>query len=166
MLRYRRHRSAHIAVYISDVVDRGVVTDDGGVVDIRNLGDVHGSIRDVHAVHVPLADAIRRNINFTRPEWKPGYGSSGAGTPADEGHQSRCINRPLLPRSGDPTPTSFDRYPAAIVKWRVAPVGIVDPRPSPGIDPGPMSIVIRSPAWFDMRKPNCTVFWIRSPVSV
>lgn len=68
VVRDDRDSIIHVLVHVRDVGDMidGVV-----VVDVRDLRDVHSRIRDVDAVHISAADAVRRNVDFTRAERKP-----------------------------------------------------------------------------------------------
>ena len=166
-LRNRGDRTIHVLVDVGDVVDRRVVVDDGSVIDIRDRGLVHGGVADVHAINVATAHAIRRHIHFSRTQREPAHvATESAGTSADKYDKSGRVHWPHCRRSWDPSPTTADRSPAAIVKWRVAPRLVINPGPTPGIDPGPVPITIRRPTGGHMRVPDVAVAGIGTPVTV
>jgi len=86
-----RYGIVHVLVHISDAIDIVVVVvHHNRVVDIRDLGDVHHGIGDVHVVHVAAAHAIAGDEHFSRSQWKPSHTNSGcevkAPTAANEGN--------------------------------------------------------------------------------
>jgi len=66
LLRNRGDRAGNVLVHVRDVVDSGVVVDDGGVVDIRDGGCVNSRITDIDAIDVSTAHSVRRHVYFTR----------------------------------------------------------------------------------------------------
>jgi hypothetical protein len=58
MLRHCGHRSLHISVYVGDVVDRGVVVDDGRVVHVVYDRGVDGGVGNVDPIHISFAHAV------------------------------------------------------------------------------------------------------------
>jgi hypothetical protein len=68
VLRHHHHRALHIPVRISNVRDGGgVVVNNGGVIDVGHLCDIHRRTADVDASHVSFAHVIGRHKNFPRP---------------------------------------------------------------------------------------------------
>ena len=167
VLRNHHHCALHIPVRIRNVGDVCGVVNDRRVIDVGHLRNVHRGIADVDAVHVCLADVIRRHINFPRTKRKPSYISSPASrTSADEDHERWGVHCLYRHWSGYPTPASTDRNPATVVKRRIAPWGVIDPRVAPGIDPIPMASVIRSPSGFHLGIPDVPVIRIIAPVAM
>ena len=72
-----RHSSDGIRRVLIDVTH--VVDIDVGDIDVRDVGDV----RNIHAVHVSLAHAIRGPVDFTRPEREPAYATAATETDRD-----------------------------------------------------------------------------------
>src|SRR5208283_3815833 len=86
---------------------------------------------------------------------------------ADEDHQRGGVHRLHIHRPGYPSPAASDRDPAAVVEGSVAPGIVVDPGPSPGIDPGPMADVIGRPTNFNpIGEPDVAVSGIVAPIAV
>ena len=71
--RGHRHRIALVYVDRAIHVPYRVI-----VIDIRHLRHVYPCIRDVHIVYVNPAHPVRRNVNFSRPQGKPGDSLSDA----------------------------------------------------------------------------------------
>ena len=168
MLRNHHHRALDAAICVGHVRDVRSVVNDGCVVDVRYLGDIHGRITDIDAIHIGFTHVIRRDINFPRTERKPSYvAAEAAWAPANEHHQSRGVDGVHGYRTRDPPPTSADADPTAVVERSVAPGRVVDPSPSPGRDPIPVSFVIRSPAFIDVvGEPDVSVVGVVAPVAV
>ena len=167
LLRNRRHRALHAAIHIGHVVDHRRVVNDRGVVNVRDLRDIHRRAADIHACHIPLAHVIRGHIDLARTEREPSHVAAKASrSSADEYHQRGRIDRTHRRRSGDPSPPSADGNPASVVEGRIAPRCIIDPCPSPGRNPRPVAVVIRSPAGFDVRIPDVSILRIVAPVAV
>src|ERR1019366_838739 len=78
----------------------------------------------------------------------------------------RRIHGPNIYWSGDPAPTSANGYPASLVKGRVTPGGVIDPRVTPGSNPVPVAGVIGRPAGFHVREPDVAVARIVAPVTI
>ena len=146
----------------------GGVVDDGRVVDVGHLGDVHRRTADVDPGHVCLAHVIRRHINFPRTQWKPSHiAAEATRTAADEDHQRGRIHCLHCHRTGHPAPASANTHPASVVERRVAPRRIIDPRPSPGRNPSPMACVIWRPAdSHPVGEPDMAIVRIVAPVAL
>ena len=68
MLGYHHHRALHIPVRVSNVRNGGgVVVNNGRVIDVGHLRNIHRRTADVDAGHVSFADVIGRHKNFSRP---------------------------------------------------------------------------------------------------
>jgi len=168
VLRNHHHCTLDAAICIGHIRDVRGVVNDSCVVDVRYLGDVHGRITDIDAIHIRFAHVIRRDINFPRTERKPSYvAAESAGASANEHHQCRGVDGVHGHRTRDPSPASADADPTAVVERSVAPRRVVDPSPSPRRDPIPVSFVIRSPAFIDVvREPDVSVVGVVAPVAV
>src|SRR5712671_2964976 len=158
MLRNCRHRAVHIAIHIIYVRDGRIVVDDGRVVHIGDRRLIDRGVAYVDAVHVLTAHLVRGNVNFTWTQREPrNVLAKRDPTSAYKDHEGGRINRGNFHRSWNPTPAAFDSHPAAVVKRSVAPGLIVDPGPSPGINPGPVALAIRSPACGNVRVPHVAI---------
>lgn len=164
LLRDRSDSSAHIAVHVCDVIDGGVVIDDRSVVNICDRRCVHSGVRDVHAIHIRRAYAIRRYIDFARTKREPGYRPHSHS--ADERDQSRSIHGTFCHRSRNPSPAPIYICPAPIVEGCISPRRIVHPSPPPRINPCPVAVMVGCPSRLDMWEPDIPVGGIRAPVSV
>src|SRR3546814_15667603 len=66
-----------------------------------------------------------------------------------------------------PDTTLFRSGPAAVMEGREAPRGVIDPRPPPGLDPGPVAVPVRGPAHGDGRRgPDRAVRRVDAPGAV
>jgi hypothetical protein len=65
VMRNRGHRLDVVLVHVGDFINRHVI------VYVRNIHDVHRRIRDIHLLHVALARAVGRNVNFARTKREP-----------------------------------------------------------------------------------------------
>jgi len=166
LLRDGRHASVNVPVYIREVVDRRIVSDNRRVIDVRNCCLVDRGVRDVDPIHICRTHVIGRNVDFARTEREPGDGRANGNAASDERDQGRRIHRAFLTGAGHPTPATIEARPAAVVERRISPRVVVHPSPSPRIDPGPMPVMIRGPASAHPREPNVAVLGIRSPVAV
>ena len=117
----RRHRALHAPVRICNVRDSRGPVDDGRVIDIRDRGDVHGRVADVHLIHVTRADVVGRHPNLPRTERKPSNISAPAAAGANKDHQRRRVDRLHRHGPGYPTPAPAYRDPTPVVERRVAP---------------------------------------------
>src|SRR5579863_5656756 len=165
-LRNRRHCTLHVPICISDIRDGRGLVNDGCVIDVGDLGDVHGRAADVDALHIAAAYWIRRHINFTRTKREPSYISAPSASPADKDHQGGRIYGSLFSRTSDPAPSAAHAYPASVVERGVAPWRVIDPCVSPGIDPCPMAFVVGRPVPSYMRKPDMAVVAFIAPVAI
>ena len=124
-LRNRRDGILHVSVHVGHVRDVGGVLDDGGVVDIRDGRGIDCRIADVHTIHIPATHAVRRYVDFTGPERKPSDISVKAVTTlSNENNQCWSVNGSHGARAGNPTPSVSNRYPASVVKRRIAPCSV------------------------------------------
>lgn len=80
----RRHRPGNASVHIRNVVDRGVVIDNGGVIDVGDGRGIYRRVADVDAIHVSTTYAVRRHIHFARAQRKPAHVAAESATSADE----------------------------------------------------------------------------------
>ena len=135
------------------------------VIVIRDVIDVgNACIADVDALEVVSAYTVIRDIRFTVSEWKPANTDAGA---ADPRHERRRVAGAHTYRSGDPTPSSSYKHPAAIVEGRESPSGIIHPRPAPRFNPSPMPIPVGCPSHFDPGgKPHTTIGTDLSPGAI
>src|SRR5262249_58177730 len=65
--------------------------------------------------------------------------------------------------AGDPGHPAADVRPAAVVERREAPRRLVDPGPSPALDPRPVAESVRYPSDANMRNPDRTVLSDHTP---
>jgi hypothetical protein len=150
------HRTLNISVHIINIRDRGVLVDNRCVVEIRDRCGVDVSVCNIHPGHVHLADPIGRDVDFARAEWEPSD-IAGRQAATHESDECRSIDGPILARTGNPAPPSIDRGPPSIVEWRVSPGIIVNPSPSPRIDPRPASFMVWRPTSIYARIPDVSV---------
>ena len=158
------------------VDDRGVGADVGRVVDVRDGRRGNHRITAIDVVEIVPADRVGRLVNLSRREREPPYcGSEGTADrrrdlkvlALHKRDQGRRINRPLPWRTGHPAPSSADVRPAAIVRHRKTPGRIVDPRPAPGVNPGPVAVAIRSPVGGHVvRRPDAAVRPVGTPSAI
>src|SRR5690349_4832379 len=143
------------------IIDVGVVIDIGDI----HIGDVRSC--DVDAVEVTAAHAVPRNIRFTKAQGAPtvaAKASTEADTHAPSGaakprNQRGSVVRTHIDWSRRPPPIVVVINPSAVVERSVAPRLIVNPSPSPRINPDPVSIAIRGPTYINMtRNPHIPVF--------
>ena len=170
-LRNHRHRAPNIPVHVVHIGDvRGLIIDDGVVIDVGDGGGVDRGVADIHLVHVATADLVRRHVNFARTQREPSHIAADAdadATSTDEDHQCGRIHGPHIHRSGYPAPAAAHGYPASIVEGRIAPGGVIDPRVSPGSNPVPVALAIWRPAWGDIVwVPDVTIVPIVAPASM
>ena len=113
-------------------------------------GAIHvRKVLDVDVVQARVV-AVGRDIRLMRAKRKPAHTSSASrtGVPsstADKCHEGRRVDRvsDALPRH--PDPDSAATGPAAIVERCKSPWSVVDPGPTPGIDPVPVPEMVRRP---------------------
>ncbi len=111
---------------------------------------------------------IRRHINFPRTQREPSDIPAEATRPStDEDNQRGRVNRLHCDRPGHPAPASPDTHPASVMKWRIAPGRVINPRPSPGSNPIPVARMIRRPPGRHLvGKPDVAVVRIVAPVAL
>ena len=135
----------------------------------------HGRIPDMSAIdatEVNRAIAIRGDIDFARGKGKPPDGGTGthAQAPAGIAHpgdQGRRIDRANRAGARDPGPPPADEQPASVMEGRKSPRRLVYPGPSPGFDPGPAAMAVRSPVGgYRPRVPDGSILGDAPPVSV
>src|SRR5439155_17785408 len=105
---------------------------------------------DVDPREILAAHRVRGPIDFARSKRKPTDRTAAAHryaevASADERDKRGRVHGSLPRRTRHPAPTLLDERPATIVERRKAPWRIVDPCPSPRIDPCPMAVAIRRP---------------------
>src|SRR5262249_34836371 len=108
-------------------------------VDVRDVYIRHVDVCHVDVSNVGIADAIMRNVGFARTQREPCHAVPDRErkvpiVAANEGHQSRGVNRPRYKSSWNPHPCSLNMGPSAIVKGRKSPGHIIDPCPAPWFD--------------------------------
>ena len=156
ILRYGGDRTGGVV----HVVDVGDVV----LIDISDIGVVHDRrVGHVDVAHVGGAHVIARHVDLARRQREPAdvgadtYGNTPGGS-THPGHQRGCIHRTQAPRARHPAPGAVPLHPAAVVKRCVAPGRIIDPRPTPGRDPHPVTEAVGRPAGHDHgRRPDVTV---------
>ena len=166
--RNSRHRIDVGRIDVADVGGRRIV------VDIRNVVHVHNGIVHVDAREVFAARRVRRPIDVPRTKREPANTTADAerqrSAPviaADESNERRRIHRTHPARTWHPAPLALHERPASIVEWRKAPCRLVDPGPTPRIDPRPATVAIRGPVGGDGRwRPHGSVRRIVAPRSV
>ena len=180
------HRAGNALVDILDVADADVVTvvDDRGVVDVSDIRVVDGGIRYVHVIHVRAANLIRRHVDLARPQWEPRHTDSataananpnGEVRAADPGHERGRVDRPNVSyfnhcrswRARHPAPHTANDNPTSVMERREAPRLIVNPSPSPGRDPNPVAVAVRSPSNYgSVREPDVAILGHGPPATV
>src|SRR5262249_8307626 len=83
-----------------------------------------------------------------------------------EDYKRGSVDGTNVKRAGYPSPSIFDEGPTPVVERRVAPGIIVDPSPTPRIDPRPVAFAIRHPAGRDSWEPDVAILGIGTPVAV
>ena len=117
--------------------------------------DVHDSrIADVHAAEVPEPSAIPRVERLTPAQRAPSQSAAESeaevrapARAAKPRHQRGCVYRARIDRSRCPSPVAARIDPAAVVEGSISPGRVIDPGPAPWLNPDPVTILIRSPAW-------------------
>ncbi len=120
-------------------------------VDIGNVHICDHRVRVVDPVQISWAVTISRIVDLPRAQRNPADTTAERNRnapigPADPSHHRRRITRPDVARSRHPHPTPVPISPASIVERREAPRGVVNPCITPGLDPGPVSILVRGPS--------------------
>src|SRR5208337_2657422 len=128
------------------------------VVIVRNVGDVRNAgVADVDVAEIASATTAPPWVEWLSPTQRspaPAPTTAPAETepPADSpartakpGHHRRSVPRPHPVGARSPSPIAAGIHPAPIVKWRETPRRVIDPGPSPGINPHPVSVTIRRP---------------------
>ena len=155
-LRYSGNRTLHVSIRIVNVCNRRGLVNNRRVVDVRDGRRVDVCVSYVDPVYVCLADPIRGHINFSRTEGKP-TNVTRCQAAAHERHKCWCIHRTIFSRTWNPAPLSVDRGPTSVMERRVAPRIIVNPSPSPRINPRPTSFAVRRPAGIYSREPHISI---------
>src|SRR6185312_1688626 len=168
-------RAADVCIFVPDIGDRAVPLI--VVVDVRHIDVGDPGVRDVNAVHVNRADAIRRDEYIARAEGKPADSRSAAErnaeteprSGANPRYQGRRVYRAhaYTNRSGTPAPAISDVRPTSVVERSKAPGGVIYPGPAPRLNPGPMSGLIGRPAGRDLpRIPDVAITRRGGPTAV
>src|ERR1700737_3282847 len=167
-MRNRGDRTYIVLVHVRNFVHSCII------IYISNVYDIHRRVRYVDVLHVAWAGAVGGNIHLARPQGEPGDSAASAhrdrqieSGSSHERDQCRGVNGPDNHGTWHPAPASAHNGPSAIVEWREAPRLILNPRPSPWLDPDPMSVAVGSPASCDMRgKPHGAILRNASPLAV
>src|SRR6516165_7804457 len=126
-----------------------------GVVEIAIAAAVEAVVKEsiVDVDVVPVAVVVPRMEGFAPAEREPAEtgapAKSNAETHTKTGAKPADIGRSIIwsgpnrPRA--PTPVATEIVPAAIVEGSKTPRSIVDPRPAPRADVGPVAVAVRSP---------------------
>ena len=106
----------------------------------------------IDAAIVVAVGGVGRHISFARPEREPADGGAALLADhrakldaADEGDQRRRIDGLCSARPGNPTPALTYECPSPVMERRETPWCVIDPRPSPRIDPCPVAVAVRRP---------------------
>src|ERR1700683_3058281 len=135
------HPASDIAIYIGD---------SAGHVEVDDSSDI--DVRDVDVVIVNGAYGVTRDKYLVGAKWKP----TDPNTASD--YKSRASDKPnerwrvygnryISPWR--PAPGSADVSPSAVVKWSESPGRAIDPCPTPGTCPAPVSVAVRCPPCID-----------------
>ena len=148
IMRHHRH-TIRALVHVRHVVDRRTPVYDHRVVNVRHPRHAHVRIGDVDIVHVPAADAVSGQINFSRSQREPPHTNARremeSRSAAHKRHQSRRPHWPHYDRSRDPVPPRSHKSPASVVERRKSPGLVFHPRPAPRPDINPVAEAIRGP---------------------
>src|SRR5579883_589481 len=167
-LRNGGDRVRHHAIRVVNVVNRSpiivVVVNDGHIRDAR--------IADVYVPPVTWSGVVPGNIRLTVAKREPTHttAESDRDPPVRSPYpryQRRCIGGSNVNRTWTPSPRAADVSPTAIVERRIAPRCIIDPSPTPGCNPNPVSEAIGRPSGNNhSRHPHRTVTRICSPGAI
>ena len=156
----------------------------GGLVLVAVVvGDVYRVVDHdivVHLRDVTRARPVDRPEGFARSKRKPAHAGQrcaaradgdvpvdAAGVAADKGDERRGIHRALRQMPWHPGPARADLGPAAIVKRRKSPGGIVHPGPAPGRYPAPVTVAVGRPVrGHGARQPDRAVARVLLPVAI
>ena len=169
--RGRRHgddRSWHLPIGVYDIGHVRVVVI---VVDDRVVDD---RVAAVDILEIAAARPIGRSIDLARPKREPRDATDVAAgdrkpevDAAHEHNQCRGVVGPGAHGTGYPTPRSTQIRPAAVMRHGEAPGRVIHPRPTPGVDPCPMSVAVRRPAGgHASRDPDVAVGRVHVPGAV
>jgi hypothetical protein len=145
------------------------------VIVIRDVVDVSDArVADVDVPEITAAPAIPREERLAETQRAPAKSAAKAKAEAEAkvrasepGYQRRSVERPLPVGSGSPAPAAVIIYPAAIVEGSESPRSIVDPSPSIGRLPNPMSGTVGRPAWCNpVGNPDISILRNVAPASV
>lgn len=64
-MRNDRHGSGVVLMHVGDIVNCCII------IYVSYINNVDRRIRDIHALHVALARAVRRNVHFARTKREP-----------------------------------------------------------------------------------------------
>src|SRR4030095_6914590 len=161
-------RARHLPVGVDDVGHVRVVVvivDDGGVDD---------GIAAIDIFEISASPRVGGPRDTARTEREPGDTADVAAgdrdlevAAADECNERRSVIRPRAHRAGYPAPRSIEIRPATVVRYGEAPRRVIHPRPTPRVDPRPMTIAVRRPAGGDaIRVPDVAVGRVVAPRAV
>src|ERR1700722_8589602 len=171
MSKLSSHRMATSEAAATDHIDRSRIVSERKI-DSRSAphsGDDAGredGAAQVDAIVITEADTEARIPGLAPAQRDPANRIHDADDfdTADKGNQRGCVNRGPRDRSRRPSPQSADRYPAAIMEWRITPRRIVNPGPSPRRHEAPVAKAVRSPIGHHaVGEPDVAVNRSRSP---
>ena len=82
-------------------------------------------------------------------------------------HQRRRPHGTTGRAARGPVPALAHRHPATVVRWRIAPGGVIDPGPAPRRQPGPAAVAVRRPVGgYIARRPQRAVLDVLGPAAV
>jgi len=166
--RHGDDRTRDLLVCVHDVGDVRVV-----VVVIDDRGVDH-RVAAIDVLEIAAACRVGRPIDVARSERKPRHATDVAGpdrerkvAAADERDQRRRVVRPGAHGAWYPTPATTEIRPATVMGHGETPRGVIDPGPTPRVDPGPMAVSVRCPAGRHARGvPDVAVGRIGAPRAV
>src|SRR5713226_5709134 len=136
------------------------------VEDVRVANECVVDVDDVDEV-AAAAEPGEERLAKTKRE--PAYAEAEPKTPASakEPNERRSINGRPKERSGAPAPRAANERPAAVMKWSKTPGIVVNPSPTPRIDPPPITVAVGSPTRrHSGGVPHVAVFWLVAPRAV
>ena len=181
VLRNGGHPAGYAPVRVSDIgiissVSATIVVCHLIVVNVYDRGVVDGRVADVNSGYILAAGVIPGHIDFSWTKRKPSHIAAAAASAqrnrqtesrsADKRYQRRSVYRPDRNWARHPAPAISCVHPASVMEWSVAPWRVIHPGPSPGGNPGPMTVAIGSPSRSNSRHPYVAVIRIGTPGAV
>src|ERR1700728_4681433 len=149
-----------------------VVVDDCGVVNVGHLGHVNPRVGDVHIVDIASSGSIPGHESLARSQREPRDAGADANSETKTPSAYKCdesgrIHRAGVNRTRHPAPGSSHECPPSVMERSETPRLVFNPGPTPGINPNPMTVAIRSPSGSNReRGPHWTVVGRITPVAV